>query len=177
MCKLRCFPAGLYTHWTAGTGTSSSPCKWAMGWSANCSSTPSSCSSSRTAAHVSARLAQWVVTLTDNVFALSWQEGSGHRTFEIKRQLIADVAAANVTNCSSTLKWAQHDAKASAWSSGCCIFALPVKSERVEALAVSLRGRAAAEHLVAQCRKQRELRTGATWLSAHGGIPSSSGFY
>ncbi|CAE7226382.1 ANKRD50, partial [Symbiodinium pilosum] len=41
-------------------------------------------------------------------FMLFVKETSGHRSFEIKRQLVADVAANNTTRCRKTLKWADQ---------------------------------------------------------------------
>ncbi|CAE7714985.1 Ank1 [Symbiodinium sp. CCMP2592] len=45
-------------------------------------------------------------------YMLFIKESSGHRVFEIKRQLIADVAANSDLECRKTLKWAGKDAEA-----------------------------------------------------------------
>ncbi|CAE7706815.1 ANK1 [Symbiodinium sp. CCMP2592] len=45
-------------------------------------------------------------------YMLFIKESSGHRVFEIKRQLIADVAANSELECRKTLKWAGKDAEA-----------------------------------------------------------------
>ncbi|CAE7420957.1 Asb10 [Symbiodinium necroappetens] len=45
-------------------------------------------------------------------YMLFIKESSGHRVFEIKRQLIADVAANSELACQKTLLWAGKDAKA-----------------------------------------------------------------
>eukprot|EP00439_Symbiodinium_sp_Y106_P054605 s3282_g7.t1 len=44
-------------------------------------------------------------------YMLFTKETSGHRAFEIKRQLVADVAADNEKGCRDTLDWAKKDAE------------------------------------------------------------------
>ena len=58
-----------------------------------------------------------------------WQESSGHRSFEIKRQLVADVKGNNTTGCMKTLKWAADQPEAAACM--LCVYSRNCETEHV----------------------------------------------
>ena len=51
------------------------------------------------------------------------QETSGHRTFEVKRQLVSDVSRNDTNSCVKTLKWAAEQPEA-AVACGCARFCM-----------------------------------------------------
>ena len=106
-CKASFLPSAIVHRrlWCVDFG-----CVWDLAqvsWSASCNLQQSTCSSLRPMHPDCCCQASG-----DIAWCLLCQESSGHRVFEIKRQLIADVAANSELECRKTLLWAGKDAEA-----------------------------------------------------------------